>query len=303
MICSFYMTANRLSTVRESMMGYNAGNTSRDAALSLPLSVLNPMYRVYITSIVSLRNGVNNLRKTVDIMGIPVDYVTMPEAVERVKEFLREDKVHTIYTPNAEIMMDAMNDPQLAGILREADMLIADGAGVVLASRILGNNLPEKVPGFDLTKNTFSMNFERKIRYFLFGGKPGIAETAAQNMLRDYPNVEIAGCRNGYFSEKDEKEIVEQVNASNADILLVALGAPKQEKWISRYKDQLNTRVCIGVGGSLDVVAGNVSLAPDFFRKNGLEWLYRLYKEPWRYKRMLKLPKYVLKTFAFKLKK
>lgn len=241
------------------------------------------------------------MRKTVDIMNIPVDSVTMPEAVERVKSFLQEDKVHTIYTPNAEIMMDALQDPQLADILRRADLVIADGAGVVLASRILGKALPEKVTGFDLTKNSFSIHFERKIRYFLFGGKPGVAEKAAQTLLRDYPNVEVAGCRNGFFTDADDEDIINQINASGTDILLVALGAPKQEKWISKYQAQFNVKICIGVGGTIDVLAGNVRLAPEFFRRNGLEWLYRLYREPYRYKRMLKLPKYILRALRFRL--
>jgi len=242
------------------------------------------------------------MRETVNIMGVPVDKLTMEEALQRVKLFLKEDRVHAIYTPNAEIMMAAQRDPHLKEILCQADLLVADGAGVVLASRILGLNLPEKVAGFDLVKNTLLSASEGRIRFFLFGGKPGVAEAAAENILKSYPGVEIAGCRNGYFSEEEEEDIIGHINSSNADILLVALGAPKQEKWINRHKDKLKVKICIGVGGTLDVFAGKASLAPEFFRKNGLEWLYRLYKEPWRYKRMLDLPRFILLAVGARIK-
>lgn len=242
------------------------------------------------------------IRKTVDITGIPVDKITMAEAVETVMEFLEEDRVHTIYTPNAEIMMAARRSPLLKSILRQSDMVIADGAGVVLASKILGRILPEKVSGIDLVKNIFSLPRQRKLRFFFFGSKPQVAEQARDNLLKTYPDIEVVGCRNGYFSKEDEKEIIEHINSTNADILLVALGAPKQEKWIHENRDSLKVKVCIGVGGSLDVFAGKVRLAPEFLRKMGLEWLYRLCREPWRFKRMLDLPRYMLYVFHTRLR-
>lgn len=242
------------------------------------------------------------MRKTVDILGIPVDEVKMDEAIEKVKEFLSEEKVHTIYTPNAEIIYAAQKDFELNHVLKDADLLVADGAGVVLASKILGVSLPEKVSGIDLVKITFTLKMSKPIKYFFFGAKPGVADTARDNLLGLYPNIEIVGCRNGYFSKEDEPEIIEQINSSGADILLVALGAPRQEKWIYEHKAILKTKLCIGVGGSLDVYAGVIEPAPEIFRRNGFEWLFRLYKEPWRFKRMLNLPKFVLLTVAVRLK-
>ncbi|HEX3029974.1 MAG TPA: WecB/TagA/CpsF family glycosyltransferase [Clostridia bacterium] len=236
------------------------------------------------------------MRNTIDILGVPVDKITMREAVDKLYGFISDKGAHAIYTPNAEIMMAAQRDSNLKEILSNADLLVADGAGVVLASKILKRRLPEKVSGIDLVKETLLMPRTSSLRLFLFGSKPGIAETAGENIIKQYPDVEIAGCRNGYFSDADENEIINQINSANADILLVALGAPKQEKWIAKHKDKLNVKVCAGVGGTLDVFAGNVKLAPDFFRRNGLEWLYRLYKEPWRFKRMLDLPKFVLRV-------
>ncbi|HHW49370.1 MAG TPA: WecB/TagA/CpsF family glycosyltransferase [Clostridiaceae bacterium] len=243
------------------------------------------------------------MRNTVEILGVRIDKVTMNEALQKLQSFLQEDRVHTIYTPNSEIMMAAQRDEYLKDILNSADLLVADGAGVVLASRILKVNLPEKVAGFDLVRNSFSMEASKKTRYFLFGSKPGVAEAAKEKILNTYKNVEIAGCYHGYFSPEDEDNIIDMINRSGADILLVALGAPKQEKWIHENKDKLKVKVCIGVGGSLDVLSGNVKLAPEFFRRNGLEWLYRLYKEPRRFKRMLDLPRFILRVIWKRLTK
>ncbi len=128
-------------------------------------------------------------------------------------------------------------------------------------------------------------------------------EEAAKKILESHPSIEISGCRDGYFSKDNEPEIIDQINSSGADILLVALGAPKQEIWIHEHKSLLKVKVCIGVGGSLDVFAGTAKRAPAFFRNNGLEWLYRLYREPWRYKRMLDLPRFTLLAVGTRLKR
>lgn len=243
------------------------------------------------------------MRNTVDIIGVSVDKVTMDEALEITRAFLLEDGVHAIYTPNSEIMMAAQRDPSLKKILNEADLLVADGAGVVMASRILKSFLPEKVSGIDLVKNIFKSPGKNPVNVFLFGSKPGVAEEAGKNIVKLYPNVRIAGYQNGYFMKEEENNIIEAINSSNADILLVALGAPKQEKWIHENKSKLKVKVCIGVGGTLDVFAGKAKLAPEFFRRNGLEWLYRLYQEPRRFIRMLDLPRFILLTIWTRFKK
>lgn len=238
------------------------------------------------------------MRSTVDILGVNVDCITMDQALDSIKEFLLEDRLHTIYTPNSEIMMDAQKEPDLKALLNEADMLTADGAGIVLASKILKTALPEKVSGFDLIKNSFSANFDTKPTYFFFGSKKGVAEAAKENVEKAFPDIVVRGCRNGFFSNAEEPEIINQINSSGADILLVALGAPKQEKWIYANRAKLKVKICIGVGGSLDVLAGVQTLAPDFFRRHGLEWFYRLIKEPGRFVRMLKLPKFIIRVIV-----
>ncbi|MGB3990768.1 MAG: WecB/TagA/CpsF family glycosyltransferase [Acetivibrionales bacterium] len=241
------------------------------------------------------------MRKTVDVLGIPVDAVTMAEAVEKVGRFIEEGGKHVIFTPNAEIIMQAQRDPELKDILKNADMLTADGAGVVLASGMLGNRLPEKVSGVDLVQEIFRTFASRGLRCFLFGARPGVAEEAAVNIIKDNPGLVVAGCRNGYFSDEECDEIIAEINKSAPDILLVALGAPKQEKWISKHLDKLDVKVCIGVGGTLDVLSGKVRLAPEFFRKSGLEWFYRLCREPRRAKRMLDLPRFMLRVIQARL--
>jgi len=242
------------------------------------------------------------MRKVVDIAGINIDDITMEQAVERVYEFISSNENHSIYTPNAEIMMDGITNKYLNQVLNTADMLVADGAGVVLASKILGREVTQKVSGVDLVKNLLKSSAKRPIKFFLFGGKPGIADTANAHILCDYPGARVVGTRNGYFTPEDDEKTIDEINSSGADVLLVCLGAPKQELWIHENKDKLKVKVCLGVGGTLDILAGNVKLAPDFFRNNGLEWLYRLYKEPSRFIRMLRLPKFVLYILMIKLR-
>ncbi|HOJ11898.1 MAG TPA: WecB/TagA/CpsF family glycosyltransferase [Clostridiales bacterium] len=233
------------------------------------------------------------MRNTINILGIPVDNITMSEALKIVNAFLNEDYVHTIFTPNSEIMMAAQRDKELKNILINSNMLIADGAGVVLASKILGRKLPERVAGYDLVENIFSILGEKGLKFYLLGAKPGVAEAAAINIISKHKGVEISGYHHGYFSKEENDRIIAEINSSGADILLVALGAPRQEKWIQENKDKLKVKICIGVGGSLDGFAGKVPRAPDFFRKHNLEWLYRLYKEPRRFWRMLDIPRFL----------
>ncbi len=245
----------------------------------------------------------SDARDTVDITGVPVDRITMGQALEKVKGFLAGDKACTIYTPNAEFMMKAKRDPEFRHILSCADLCIPDGSGVVLASKLLGDPLPEKVAGFDLACNIFKLcSCSKNAGFYFLGGKPGIAEEAAANVTMQNPGVEIAGYRDGYFKPEDEDGIIDEINRLSPDVLLVALSQVKQEKFIHKYKEKLNVKVCMGVGGTLDVLAGRVCLAPDFYRRHGLEWLYRLYRQPSRFKRMLDLPKFVLLVIGIRLK-
>ncbi|NLE24069.1 MAG: WecB/TagA/CpsF family glycosyltransferase [Clostridiaceae bacterium] len=232
----------------------------------------------------------------VDIHGVMIDNVTMNEAQDIVLIMLKGQTPQKIFTPNSEIIMQAIREPELKHILNNAELVVPDGAGVILASRIMKNELKEKVSGIDLVKKILANTEKRPTSFFILGGKPGVAEKASINILYDYPKAKILGYRNGYFDENEVPEIIKQINESKAEILLVGLGAPKQEKWIHQYAGELNCRILMGIGGSIDVFAGTVKLAPEFMRKAGLEWLYRLIKEPKRAKRMLDLPRFILLT-------
>ena len=211
-----------------------------------------------------------------------------------------EWQVAQVCTPNAEFMMGAQKDCQFMHILNEAELVIPDGAGVVLAARLLGYGRIARAPGFDLARKLLLNPAEYPFSFYLLGGKPGVAEKAASHINNESPNTRIAGYRNGYFTESDEPAVVDEINDSGADILFVALGAPKAEKWIYDNRRKLRAPVCMGVGGALDIFAGTAQLSPPFFREHGLEWLYRLCREPWRAKRMLKLPQFVLFTIWWK---
>ena len=229
-----------------------------------------------------------------NIHGVLIDNVTMDEALDRVLGMLEKSGPAKIYTPNSEIIMAANRDPGLREILNDSDLLVADGAGVVLASRIINNSLKQKVSGFDLVKRILINTDRRPVSFFIFGGKPGVAEKAAINILSEFPRADIKDYQSGYFTPEEEDGIIRKINNSKAEVLLVGLGAPKQEKWIHENASRLNCKIAIGVGGSIDVFAGTVSLAPEFMRRTGFEWLYRLIKEPKRYKRMMDLPRFIL---------
>lgn len=228
----------------------------------------------------------------VNILGVNVDTVTISQAADKIMEFFNEDRIHTVFTPNSEIIMAAYRDPEFCEMLNNSDLLTADGIGVVYASRILKKPINERAAGYDIARKVLEKLNYTNHKLFLFGGKPSVADEAAANLKKEYPELNIVGTRNGYFSADDEADIVNEINASGADIVFVCLGAPKQEKWINAHKDELKVRVAMGIGGSLDVFAGRVERAPDFWCKIGMEWFYRLVKEPWRIGRMMDLPKF-----------
>lgn len=232
------------------------------------------------------------MNNKVNILGVNVDKVNIGEAVEAISKMLDEHCVHTVFTPNSEIILSAYHDKDFCDILNSADLLTADGIGVVYASKILNDPIEERAAGFDIACGVIDKISESGHRLYLFGGKPGIAEKAKKNLEAKYPFIQIVGTRNGYFKDEDNTEIITDINMVDADIVFVCLGAPKQEKWIAENKHKLRAKVLMGIGGSLDVFAGEVERAPEVWCKMGLEWLYRLIKEPWRFKRMLALPKF-----------
>ncbi|MBR5122042.1 MAG: WecB/TagA/CpsF family glycosyltransferase [Anaerotignum sp.] len=240
------------------------------------------------------------MRKLTHVLGVPFDAVTMDEAVAKAKKLLKEEGQHIICTPNPEIVMEAQNDKVLNSILHEADLVVPDGIGVVWASKYSEIRLTERVAGFDLTQNLMADLAATGETFYFFGGAPGVASTAARKMMKKYPGLKVVGVHNGYFDEKEEKRIIQDIKEKAPSILLVGLGAPKQEKWIYDNLRLTGAKVAIGVGGSFDVMAGNVKRAPKIFQKLGLEWFHRLITQPTRWKRMMRLPKFALTVLKTK---
>ena len=226
-----------------------------------------------------------------DIMGIEFDNVTMDEALEKASAILSGDQTCYAVTPNAEIAYEALHDEKLRALLNGAALVLPDGAGVVLASKILKTPLKQKVAGVDFADNLLGLLAQTGKSVYLLGSKPGIAEKAAEKMLQKHPGLTICGMHDGYF--KDEAPVIAAINEAKPDVLFVCLGAPKQEYFMKNHQEKLCCRLMIGLGGSLDSFAGTVKRAPKWMISCNLEWLYRLIKEPKRFGRMLRLPKYL----------
>ena len=236
-----------------------------------------------------------------EILGVAFDDLTRQEAAQRGRELLEEDKFHYVVTPNPEFLLAAEKDPEFCRVLNEADLVLPDGIGVVYSAKILGTPLKGRVPGIEFAQDMLECLNEKKGRLFLLGAKPGVAEEAGARILDRYPDIVLCGTQDGYF--RDEETVLLKVAAARPDLLFVCLGAPKQEKWMARWGRHTGARLAIGLGGALDVFAGKVERAPESWRKLGLEWAYRLKKEPQRAGRMAKLPLVLVKAAGEKWKK
>lgn len=234
--------------------------------------------------------------KSIKILGVKIHQVTNETAYNRFLTLMEEPKFSMICTPNTEIVMVAQHDAELKEVLQDADLVIPDGIGLIYASKIHQLGLTERVTGIDTMERILKYANNTKKSIYLFGGKPGIAEKAAEKMKETYPNIQIKGIRDGYYKKEEEDKIIDHINEVKPDLLFVALGAPKQEKWIYQHRKILNVKVAMGVGGALDVWAGAAKRAPGIFQKLHLEWFYRLAKEPTRIGRMMSLPKFMIKV-------
>lgn len=230
--------------------------------------------------------------KRLNVLGVGVDTCNMEEAANILVSAMEKDEPFSVFTPNSEIILYAYKNPDYLEILNRGSMITPDGIGVVHASKILKRPLPERVGGFDLANVVLKKIAGTGRKVYLFGGKPGVAEDAAKKICELYPGTEICGTADGYFDAEKEQQIISDIHDKKPDLLFVCLGFPKQETWIDAHKNELGAKVMMGIGGSLDVFAGTVKRAPAAFQKLGLEWLYRLLKQPSRFIRMLALPKF-----------
>ena len=233
----------------------------------------------------------------IEILSIPVCNVDMEEAKSSILAYMKDGKSHIIATANAEMIMIAQKDNELAHILQNADMVVPDGAGVLWAAEQQGQAFKERVAGYDLANKMLEEAVKEGFSVYLFGGGDGIADTAVRRCQEIYGKLNIVGFHSGFFSLAEEKDIIKEIRDSGAKLVLVALGVPKQEKWIAAHLRELGACTCIGVGGTLDILAGRATRAPAWMQHHRLEWLYRLGKEPSRFVRMLALPHFVWKVW------
>jgi len=235
-----------------------------------------------------------------DILGVGFDSITLPQAVELAAGLLAEGGTHYVVTPNPELVQRAGKEPPFRDVLNGADLVLPDGVGITYAAKILGRPLAARVPGIDFAAALCGKLAEDGKRLFLLGAKPGVAEQAAKNLEQEHPGLVVCGVHDGYF--KEDGPVAEEIRAAGADVVFVCLGFPRQEYWMARHGGETGAGLLVGLGGSLDVFAGQVKRAPEGFQKLGLEWLYRLLTQPSRIGRMAKLPLFLASAVGAKLK-
>lgn len=250
-------------------------DNSQSTRFTIPRMPVTPLYGVHISKW--------NMEETLDYLQQHIDG--------------KERKPHQVITANPIMMMAGLENAAFMNVLRSAELVVPDGIGIVAAARIVRDNIPQRVAGIDLMQELLRIGSRKRYRVYFLGSTDEVVKAVIQQVQRRYPGVQIAGSHHGFFGEEEDKQRVQEIRGSKPDILFVARGLDTQEPWIGRYKEALNVPVMMGVGGSFDVLAGKVKRAPVLFQKTGMEWFYRLMKEPSRYKRMLVLPKFVWKVF------
>ena len=235
-------------------------------------------------------------RERATVLGLPVDRLGMSAALDVIAGFVREGGAHHVVTLDSSMCVQAQRDDQLRQIICSADLVTPDSAGVLWACRRAGTPLRERVSGVEMVEAFCRLSSERGFSVYFLGGAPGIAEAAARRMGERYPGCRIVGSRDGYFAPDDEPGVVADIRATRPDILCVAMGIPRQERWIARNREALGVPVMIGVGGTLDVLSGSVRRAPRWMQRLGLEWLWRLIRNPRKLPKVLMLPRFVLQV-------
>lgn len=242
------------------------------------------------------------IQRRVDILGVGFDRVALVDAVAEIERRLDDGQRTFVVTANPEFVMLCRDDRELAGIAARADLVIPDGTGAVVAARLLGDPLPGRAPGRLLVDRLAAVATERRLSVFLLGAGPGVADRAATILRTRHPELRIAGTYSG--SAADDADVVPRVAAAAPDIVLVAFGMPRQERWISRNLPLLRSvRVAVGVGGSLDYLAGTTKPPPRVVHAIGLEWLWRLVRDPSRWRRQRVLPLFVFLVLVSRMRR
>jgi N-acetylglucosaminyldiphosphoundecaprenol N-acetyl-beta-D-mannosaminyltransferase len=230
---------------------------------------------------------------TVTILGLPVHNVDMDTALAEIDRFVREGPSHHIVTADASMLVTAQEDADLHAIILHADLVTPDSVGVLWAAKQQATPLRERVSGVEIVERLCALSPERGYKLYFFGAGPGVADQAAARMAAKYPGAQIVGARSGFFRPEETEAILADIRAAAPDILCVALGIPKQEKWIAAHRPALNVPALIGVGGTFDVLSGNTRRAPRLFQRLRLEWFWRLLSNPRKINKVLMLPRFI----------
>lgn len=230
---------------------------------------------------------------SITLLGVKVHRVDMAAALDAIRGFIASGKPHIIVTADASSIVRAQRDPVFRNLVNNADLITPDGSGVLKGAAMLGTPLIERVSGVEIAREMCRMSAEVGFSIYFLGAAPGVAEQAAANLKEQFPGLQIAGIHDGYFDQSQDAEIAAEVKASGAQALLVAMGIPRQEKFIRDNMDKLGVCVAMGVGGTFDVFSGKVKRAPEWFQRHGLEWLYRLAKDPKKISKVSSLPRFV----------
>jgi N-acetylglucosaminyldiphosphoundecaprenol N-acetyl-beta-D-mannosaminyltransferase len=237
---------------------------------------------------------------TVRIYGVPISKMNMAQTVGYVTAAIERGTPTQVVTANPIIVMTGLGNPAYMRMLREADLVVPDGAGLVWAAGYVGQPVAERVAGIDLMGELMKVGAERGWKVYLLGAAPGVAEAAAGKLQQQYPGITVVGSRDGYFKDEEDEAVIDHIVAQAPHLLFVARSVDNQDIWIAKYKDRLGVPLMMGVGGSFDVLSGRIKRAPKLFRRLRLEWLHRLLLEPSRLPRMLVLPKFALKVIRDK---
>ena len=235
----------------------------------------------------------------VNVLGVGIDNLTLSEAVDKALSLISEHRCAYMVTPNPEIVMAAWDDPKVSKAIENADLVIPDGVGVMQAARILGTPLREHMPGIDAATEIIKRLASRGGSVFLYGARPGVAEKAAERMKQRFPGLVICGTNDGYGN--DDGAVVSKINAAKPDFVMVCLGVPKQELWMAKHAAKLDAGLMAGLGGSIDVFSGQVKRAPLIWQKLKLEWLYRCFEEPKRFRKIKRIPQFIIKAWRKRL--
>lgn len=239
------------------------------------------------------------MRERITILGVPIDNITKEEAGQITLELVKSSKksCKMIFAPNTEFIMKAQKDREFFDLLKLSSLATPDSVGIMLGAKMQKKQFVERIPGQAYFREVLRVGEREGLTFYLLGGMPGIPEKTKENLLKLFPKLQIVGVHDGYLDEKTEKEVIAEINRLEPNVLFVAMGAPRQEKWIYQHQKELKVDVATGQGGTFDYEAGRIKRAPKAIQKLGIEWLWRLALEPKRIIRMSVLPVYVVKMF------